>query len=138
MYDLDRFLTAQEKYYQIALHEMKAGRKESHWMWFIFPQLKGLGFSSTAKYYGIAGKEEALAYWLHPVLQNRLVEITNALLEAKSCDAEEVMGYPDDLKLQSCMTLFAMVSGERLFFDVLDKFFGGELDKKTQELLLKA
>ena len=137
MYDLERFLTAQEKYYQIALHEMKAGRKESHWMWFIFPQLKGLGFSSTAKYYGIAGKEETLAYWLHPVLKNRLVEITSTLLEAKSCDAEEVMGYPDDLKLQSCMTLFAMVSGERLFFDVLDKFFGGELDKKTQELLLK-
>lgn len=137
MCDLNRFLEAQEKYYTVALREIQAGRKESHWMWFISPQLKGLGFSSTAKYYGISGKEEALAYWEHPVLKSRLVEITGILLDAKSCDAEEVMGYPDDLKLQSCMTLFALVSDERLFFDVLDKFFGGKLDKKTKALLLK-
>ena len=136
MYDLERFLVAQEKYFPVALQEIKAGRKESHWMWFIFPQLKGLGFSSKAKFYGISGKEEALAYWEHPVLRSRLLEITSALLNTQSCDAEEVMGYPDDLKLQSCMTLFAMVTEENVFYRVLDKFFGGNQDEKTQKLFL--
>ena len=140
MYDLERFLTAQEKMYPIALREMSAGCKESHWMWFIFPQLKGLGFSSTAKYYGLSGKEEAAAYLSHPVLGKRLREITTVLLKVDNNNAEEIMGYPDYLKLQSCMTLFAQISREDdalLFNRILDKFYDGKLDEKTLEILWK-
>ena len=135
MYDLERFISAQEKTYEIALQEIQAGHKASHWMWFVFPQLKGLGFSSTAKYYGLSGKEEAKAYMAHPVLGKRLMEITNALLKLESNDAEEVMGYPDNLKLQSCMTLFAMVSDESLFGSVLNKFYDGKMDERTVSIL---
>jgi uncharacterized protein (DUF1810 family) len=135
MYDLERFVSAQDKIYQIALSEMQEGHKVSHWMWYIFPQLKGLGFSSTAKYYGIYGAEEAKAYLEHPLLGTRLREITKTLLNVVSNDAEEVMGYPDDLKLQSCMTLFAQVSNEKIFMDVLNKFFAGKMDEKTLKFL---
>ena len=135
MYDLERFVSAQDKMYQIALQEIREGYKVSHWMWFIFPQLKELGFSNTAKYYGLSGKEEARAYLEHPVLGKRLREITNALLRVDSNDAEEVMGHPDDLKLQSCMTLFAKVSEECLFINVLNKFYDGKMDEKTIAIL---
>ena len=132
---LDRFIKAQKQDYNIALSEMKAGRKRSHWMWYIFPQIKGLGFSSTAQYYAIQNKKEAEDYLAHPVLGKRLVEISEALLENKSSDASRVMGYPDDMKLKSSMTLFYLVSGKDIFKKVLDKFFDGKLDKKTKELL---
>ena len=132
---LERFLEAQERSYPTALSEIRYGQKMSHWMWYIFPQLKELGYSSTAKYYGINGRDEAEEYLSHPVLGSRLREISGELLKLKSCDAGYVMGYPDDLKLKSCMTLFLKISGEPLFQQVLDKFFGGEQDRATLKLL---
>ena len=135
---LDRFTKAQETDYPIALSEIRNGRKESHWMWYIFPQIKGLGFSSTAQYYAIQNKKEAEEYLAHPVLGKHLIEISEALLEIKSCDASRVMGYPDDLKLRSSMTLFYLVSGNDTFKKVLDKFFDGKIDKKTEKLLYSA
>jgi len=135
---LERFIKAQEIDYPIALSEMRAGRKRSHWMWYIFPQIKGLGFSSTAQYYAIQSKKEAEEYLAHPVLGKRLHEISEALLEIKSSDASRVMGYPDDMKLKSSMTLFYLVSGDEIFKKVLDKFFDGDIDKKTEKLLYSA
>ena len=133
--DLNRFIEAQKHSYEIALYEMRTGRKRSHWMWYIFPQIRGLGFSSTAQYYAIRDKNEAKAYLEHPVLGKRLLEITEALLKIKGNDANEVFGYPDDMKLRSSMTLFYLVSGNDVFKKVLDKFFNGKLDEKTKKLL---
>ncbi|MDP4240055.1 MAG: DUF1810 domain-containing protein [Bacteroidota bacterium] len=137
-FDLDRFIRAQEKQYPEALNEISNGRKETHWMWFVFPQLEGLGFSPLSKKYGIKNRDEALAYLHHIVLGPRLVAITQALLEVKGKSAYEIMGSPDDLKLKSCMTLFALVSKEgNAFQRVLDKYFEGEHDEKTIVLLNK-
>jgi len=134
--DLNRFLEAQEYDYDIALEEMRNGYKCSHWMWYIFPQISGLGFSPTAKYFEIQNKKEALDYINHPVLGKRILEISSVLLNIKSNDAREVMGYPDDLKLRSSMTLFAEISSENAVFQkVLDKFFEGKKDEKTVEIL---
>lgn len=132
---LDRFLTAQEHSYDTALREIKSGRKRSHWMWYIFPQIAGLGMSSTAQYYSIADIEEAREYIAHPVLGARLIEISRALLTLGSSDATAVMGYPDDLKLRSSMTLFAQVSGDPVFSAVIDKFYGGSPDTRTMRIL---
>ena len=133
---LDRFLKAQEGDYEIALSEIRAGRKRSHWIWYIFPQLKGLGRSGTSEYYGIDGLEEAKAYLENSVLRGRLIEISEALLGLKSDDADDVMGFPDNLKLRSSMTLFALAEPEcKVFQQVLDKFFGGKMDERTVELL---
>lgn len=134
-YTLNRFLTAQERSYATALAEIKAGRKRSHWMWYIFPQIAGLGMSSTAQYYSIQDRLEAEEYMAHPVLGARLLEISRALLALESSDASAVMGYPDDLKLRSCMTLFAQVSDDPVFEAVLDKFYGGSPDPRTLALL---
>ena len=134
-YTLNRFLTAQERSYDAALAEIKAGRKRTHWMWYIFPQIAGLGMSSTAQYYSIQDRLEAEEYMAHPVLGARLIEISRALLTLDSSDATAVMGYPDDLKLRSCMTLFAQVSDDPVFEAVLDKFFGGRPDSRTLALL---
>ena len=134
-YTLNRFLTAQERSYATALAEIKAGRKRSHWMWYIFPQIAGLGMSSTAQYYSIQDRLEAEEYMSHPVLGARLLEISRALLALESSDASAVMGYPDDLKLRSCMTLFAQVSDDPVFEAVLDKFYGGSPDPRTLALL---
>ena len=134
-YTLNRFLTAQERSYDAALAEIKAGRKRTHWMWYIFPQIAGLGMSSTAQYYSIQDRLEAEEYMAHPVLGARLLEISRALLTLDSSDATAVMGYPDDLKLRSCMTLFAQVSDDPVFEAVLDKFFGGRPDSRTLALL---
>lgn len=133
--DLDRFLKAQNNMYHVALSEIKGGYKQSHWIWYIFPQLKGLGFSSNAEYYGIKDAKEAKAYYEHPILSQRLKEISHALLMLDSSDPSEVMGYPDDLKLRSCMTLFYEVTRDPLFKQVLDKFFEGEEDQCTLHLL---
>lgn len=134
--DLQRFLNVQQEDYATALQEIKAGRKRSHWMWYIFPQLRGLGFSETARYYGITGAAEAAAYLAHPVLGARLREITQALLALPGADANRIFGSPDDMKLRSCMTLFAQVPGADAGFQaVLDKFFGGAPDAKTTQLL---
>ena len=133
--NLERFVEAQKHSYSTALSEIKSGRKRSHWMWYIFPQIKGLGYSSTAQYYAIQSREEAEAYLEHPALGKRLVEISEELLKLKSSNAREVFGYPDDMKLKSSMTLFFLVSGETVFRQVIDKFFGGEMDERTKELL---
>ena len=133
--NLERFVEAQKHSYSTALSEIKTGRKKSHWMWYIFPQIKGLGYSSTAQYYAIQSREEAEAYLKHPALGKRLVEISEELLKLKSSNAREVFGYPDDMKLKSSMTLFFLVSKETIFRQVIDKFFEGEMDERTKELL---
>ena len=136
-YDLERFVKAQEYNYPVALKEMQEGRKRSHWIWYIFPQLKGLGRSHYAQYYGLDGVDEARAYLEHLVLGARLREITEAILQHEESDPEYLMGgYPDDLKLQSCMTLFAHISEEgSVFHKVLDKYFGGKTDTRTLDLV---
>jgi len=129
---LQRFIDAQEKYYGAALAEITAGKKRTHWIWFIFPQVKGLGFSQHSQYYGITDLAEATAYLAHPVLGRRLVEISNVLLNLQSNDAHSIFGSPDDMKLQSCMTLFDAVPGsDKVFKAVLDKFFDGKKDQKS-------
>lgn len=135
MHDLNRFISAQERSYDAALREIKAGHKRTHWMWYIFPQIAGLGFSSTAQFYAISSMQEAKDYYAHPVLGKRLVEISEALLALDTNDAAAVMGYPDDLKLRSSMTLFLAVSGDAVFQRVLDKFYSGKPDSKTLSIL---
>lgn len=132
---VERFIEAQKNSYDTALREIQTGRKRSHWIWYIFPQIQGLGFSATARYYAIKDREEAEAYMAHPVLRQRLIEISEALLGLESEDARDVMGYPDDLKLKSSMTLFAEISEEPVFSSVLDKFFQGEVDERTIQIL---
>ena len=135
---LVRFVKAQQDDYARALHEIQTGRKRSHWMWYIFPQLCGLGFSSTAQYYGIGDLAEARAYMAHPVLGPRLLEISRALLDLDTSDPGAVMGYPDDLKLRSCMTLFELAAPEQpVFARVLEKYYDGRRDARTLELLGK-
>ena len=134
--DLDKFVSAQARDYETALAEIRSGRKRSHWMWYIFPQLQGLGFSPTAHYYGIRDLEQAMDYMAHPVLGPRLVEISTALLGLESSNPSAVMGYPDDLKLCSCMTLFELAAPEEpVFGRVLEKFYGGRRDRMTLNLL---
>ena len=134
--ELDKFVSAQARDYATALDEIRRGRKRSHWMWYIFPQLQGLGFSSTAQYYGIRDLEQAKDYMEHPVLGPRLIEISEALLELTTSNPTAVMGYPDDLKLCSCMTLFEIaVPEEPVFGQVIDKFYGGHRDRLTLEIL---
>ena len=136
MQNLDRFLKAQASSYDAALHEICAGQKRSHWIWYIFPQIQGLGFSSTAQYYAISDIEEAKAYLEEPTLRARLLEISEALLTLESSDPTRVMGYPDDLKLRSSMTLFAEAEPEcEVFQKVLDKYYGGRKDPRTLEIL---
>lgn len=133
---LERFITAQRTYYQTALQEIKAGKKKSHWMWFIFPQIEGLGYSETARYYAIKDLNEAKEYMKDDILRGNLIEISQALLDINSSDATAVMGRPDDVKLRSSMTLFALAQPEcEVFRKVLDKFYGGEKDGKTIEIL---
>jgi uncharacterized protein (DUF1810 family) len=135
-HDLNRFVEAQKRDYARALAEVKAGEKRSHWMWYVFPQLEGLGFSQTAKYYGIAGRAEAEAYLAHPVLGPRLAECCEAALAVEGRSAYEIFGSPDDLKLRSCATLFAAVSPPGSVFErLLAKYCGGERDEKTLRLL---
>ncbi len=131
-YSLERFRTAQRVHFDSALSEIQAGEKESCWMWFIFPQLKALGQSDTAKYYGIADLAEAKAYMADPVLRSNLLTITRALLKLEASDPAEVMGVPDDEKLRSCMTLFELAAPDVPEFTlVLEKYFNGVRDEKT-------
>lgn len=116
--------------YEIALMEIRAGRKKSHWIWYIFPQIHGLGQSAVSMYYAIQSKEEAQAYWNDPMLRSHMEEICQALLELDD-SVDDILGYPDNLKLRSSMTLFYLVTGERVFQDVLNKFYGGSLDVNT-------
>ena len=136
MSSLERFLTAQEHSYASALAEIRAGRKYSHWMWYIFPQIAGLGYSAMAQKYAISDLDEARDYLAHPVLGARLKEISRALTELESYDAQAVMGWPDCLKLRSCMTLFLLAAPEEAVFrEVLEKFYGGERDELTLRML---
>ncbi len=135
-YNLKRFLTAQEDVYATVLTELRSGRKRSHWMWFIFPQIDGLGHSSKAKYYSIKTLGEAEAYLVHAILGQRLNECTKAALQIEGRSASEILGYPDDLKLKSSMTLFEQVSKSNSVFSlVLEKYFDGKRDNLTLELL---
>jgi len=138
MAKLDRFISAQQQTYATALQEITQGKKHSHWIWYIFPQLAGLGHSEMAKHYAINSLTEAEAYLAHPVLGEHLIEISTALLKLKTNNATQVMGSPDDIKLRSSMTLFASLKDSpAIFKQVLDKFYGGQLDPKTLELLGK-
>ncbi len=133
---LDRFLKAQAASYDTALREIRGGRKYSHWMWYIFPQIQGLGFSSTAQYYAISDLQEAKDYLAEPTLRARLLEISGALLELDTSDASAVFGWPDDMKLRSSMTLFAEAEPEcTVFSDVIQKYFSGIKDDKTLKIL---
>ena len=133
---LDRFLDAQRGDYATALAEVRRGRKTSHWMWYIFPQIAGLGQSSTARYYSIRDLEEAREYYAHPVLGQRLREISGALLDLRGSDPVAVFGGIDSMKLKSSMTLFALAApDDPLFQQVLDKYYGGEQDALTLRIL---
>lgn len=134
-YNLRCFIDAQEGVYPIALRELREGRKRSHWMWFIFPQLKGLGHSYNSNFFGISGKEEAAAYLDEPVLGQRLREVCDAILDLPTDDAREVFGGIDATKLRSSMTLFDIVSPNDVFARVLDKYFNGKRDNRTLTII---
>jgi uncharacterized protein (DUF1810 family) len=136
--NLDRFIEAQEGSYNRALSEIKNGRKQSHWMWYIFPQIQGLGFSETAMFYAITDIDEAEEYLKHPVLGSRLVEISKELLALPGNDPNKILGSPDDVKLKSSMTLFASLDNTNpVFQQVLDKFNNGAKDQKTLRIIGK-
>lgn len=151
-FDLERFKKAQENEFEEALKQIKDGHKTGHWIWYIFPQLKGLGFSENANYYGISGMIEAVVYFNNEQLHDNLITITKALLELNETDILNIVDYPDDLKIRSCMTLFYYTANElsesyaspkkeeclkdrELFKAVIDKYYGGLFDKKTEEML---
>lgn len=134
-FDLNRFVSAQEGDYARALAEVRAGRKRTHWMWYVFPQLAGLGSSSTARFYALKSADEARAYLAHPVLGPRLIECSEAALAVTGRTASDIFGFPDDLKLRSCATLFAHISPpDSVFARLLAKYFDGP-DARTLELL---
>ncbi len=133
---LERFVEAQEPVIEQVLAELRAGRKTSHWMWFVFPQIRGLGHSPTAQHFAIASRGEAEAYLRHPVLGPRLRQCTHLVNAIWRRSIEEIFGYPDHLKFHSCMTLFANVAADnQVFVDALNKYFGGEQDPLTLERL---
>lgn len=135
-HDLSRFVQAQEEHYEQALSEIRSGRKRSHWMWYIFPQFHGLGFSSTSRRYSIRSTAEVEAYLSHPILGPRLVECIEAVIRVEGRSAFEIFGSPDDMKLRSCATLFACASPAGSVFDqLLNKYFQDGRDAKTLRLL---
>lgn len=135
-FNLNRFVEAQERVADAVTRELRAGRKQSHWMWFVFPQVRGLGSSPTAQRYAIGSLDEASAYLAHPVLGPRLREWTQIVLAVEGRSAEEVFGYPDYLKFRSSMTLFSRVPGaDPVFTKALEKYYGGEPDRKTLDIL---
>jgi len=135
-FDLDRFVDAQKSVYPAVVSELTAGQKRSHWMWYIFPQIAGLGFSEMSQRYAISGRDEAAAYLNHTVLGARLRECTQLVLNVRDRDINEILGSPDDLKFRSSMTLFqACASDGAIFQAALDRYFDGEPDSKTVELI---
>ena len=135
-FHLQRFVDAQERTYRQACAELREGLKRSHWMWFIFPQIQGLGSSSMATLYAISSRAEAAAYLAHPLLGPRLRECTRLVNEVAGRSIEEIFGYPDDLKFRSSMTLFSQAAGDRqVFLDALQKYFAGEPDPLTLQRL---
>ena len=136
-YDLSRFVEAHKSYYEIAKSELKNGYKQSHWMWFMFPQIKGLGTSPTSIKYSLSGIHEASDYYQHDILGPHLLELCKIILSLKTNNSEEIFGYTDALKLKSSMTIFYKSTGEKIFIDVLNKYYKGELDQLTLDLLEK-
>lgn len=134
-YDLNRFVEAQNGVYPIALKELQEGRKRSHWMWYVFPQLKHLGHSYNAKYYGISGIAEATAYLQHPILGQRLREAVSTILNLSGNDAEAIFGGIDAMKLRSSMTMFDIASTNDIFAQVIDKYFNGQRDILTLKII---
>ena len=135
-YDLERFVEAQADCYEQVTRELRVGRKSSHWMWFIFPQIAGLGHSEMARQYAISSLAEAASYLEHPVLGPRLRECAQLVVNVKGRSIDQILGYPDDLKFRSSMTLFAKAAADdRVFRDALEKYFGGEEDRLTLERL---
>lgn len=135
-FQLQRFLDAQENDYDVAIRELREGKKHSHWIWYVFPQLKGLGQSATSNFYGLAGLAEARAYLAHPVLGLRLLEAIRTLLAHRGKKIEQILGELDALKFRSCLTLFSLADpSEKIFIDALETFFGGELDACTINFL---
>ena len=135
-FDLHRFVEAQSRVFDRVCAELRAGRKQTHWMWFIFPQIKGLGQSSMAVKFAIAGRSEAGAYLAHPILGPRLRQCAQLVNGVEGRSISEIFGYPDDLKFHSCMTLFASVTAEnQVFIDALRKYFSGEFDLQTKRML---
>jgi uncharacterized protein (DUF1810 family) len=133
---LERFLEAQAPIYAQALAELQAGAKQSHWMWFVFPQIMGLGQSATARAYAIQSLAEARAYLAHPVLGTRLRECCKTVMNVRGKNAKEIFGSPDDMKFQSCLTLFAEAAPDDvLFYNLLEKYFDGDADEATLEFL---
>ena len=138
-YNLNRFVIAQENIFDKALSEIKKGSKQTHWIWFIFPQILGLGHSYLSSYYGIKNLEEAALYFEHPLLGARLIEITTALLRYEGKTASSIMGSPDDYKLKSCMTLFSLVdkNEDSVFKEVLKKYFFDDKDVRTLQIIMR-
>ncbi|MBN1835126.1 MAG: DUF1810 domain-containing protein [Spirochaetales bacterium] len=136
-FDLERFVRAQEGTYAAALAELESGQKRSHWMWYVFPQVEGLGHSGTSRFYAIRSLEEARRYLEHPVLGKRLLECAEALLGVRGRSASQIFGYPDDMKLRSAMTLFSRAAAHSpsVFDRVLERYFQGEPDGRTLALL---
>ncbi len=133
---LERFVQAQDRVYETVLDELAMGEKSTHWMWFVFPQLRELGRSPIAKHFGIASKQEAREYWGHPVLGKRLLECVQLLLNQRNSDVHDIFGSPDDLKFRSCLTLFSQFAkGEPAFGAAFERFFGGKADVATLNLL---
>ena len=138
MYDIDRFIKMQELYYEVALSEIKDGYKRTHWIWYIFPQLKGLGQSYNSEYYGLDSVDEVIEYMKNQYLRNNMIEICNELYKLDD-SIENIFGYPDYLKLNSCMTLFEYsIQGEKIFGKIIDKFYNGKRDRVTLEMLEKS
>lgn len=135
-YNLNRFVDAQVDSYETALTELRHGRKLSHWMWYIFPQIQGLGSSELSRRYAIRNIDEAKSYLAHPILRNRLISLCNELLKLENSTVADIFGYPDDMKLQSSMTLFAQAEGtDSVFMSVLKKYYGGAKDPATLQIL---
>lgn len=135
-YDLQRFVEAQAPVYETVLQELRQGRKQSHWMWFVFPQIEGLGSSAMAREFAISSRAEAEAYLDHPILGPRLHECTQLVTSVQDHSIDEILGYPDDIKFRSSMTLFASVTEDNKdFIDALNKFYGGDMDRATLDRL---
>ena len=134
-FDLERFVQAQDPVYSAVLGELGRGRKQSHWMWFVFPQIAGLGFSAMSQRYAIASRAEAVAYLAHPVLGPRLAECTGLVLAVEGRSINAILGAPDDAKFRSSMTLFGAVSGEPVFDQAIARYFAGKRDGATLEIL---
>ncbi len=136
MFDLKRFIKAQDSIWETVLTEIGNGRKRSHWMWYIFPQINGLGYSSTTKFYSIKSKDEAYAYLTHPILSERLRELLEILLKFEQKSVNDIFPYPDNLKFHSCLTLFASITEENdIYRKALIKFFTGKEDERTQRII---